>query len=226
MKKILIVAAHPDDEILGCGGTVDRLIKEGHEAYTLILGEGITSRDDKRDINKRKNDLNNLKKCIIKANKIIGIKEVYIHDLPDNRFDTVALLDIIKIIENKIIELKPDIIFTHYENDLNIDHRITYQAVLTATRPYKDQHVKEIYSFEIPSSTEWNFTKTFTPNIFFDISNTIKTKINALKEYKTEIFDYPHPRSLKSIELLSESWAIKTGVGTNIEAFILIRGMK
>jgi LmbE family N-acetylglucosaminyl deacetylase len=122
-KKILIVAAHPDDEVLGCFGTVARLVKEGCEAYTLILGEGKTSRDEQRVVENKKGEIELLNSEIQKANDVIGIKKVFVESFADNRFDSVDLLDIIKVISKVKEEVRPDIIFTHYENDLNIDHQ-------------------------------------------------------------------------------------------------------
>jgi len=220
-KKILIIAAHPDDEVLGCFGTVARLIKEGYEAYTLILGEGKTSRDTE----KLDNELLVLNDEIIKANNKIGIKETIIHNFPDNRFDNIDLLDIVKLITKVKDEIKPDIIFTHYEHDLNIDHKITYQAVITATRPMEDECVKEIYSFEILSSTEWNYPLSFSPDVFFDISNTINDKLDAMKEYKSELCKYPHPRSIEGIKLNARYQGLRVGK-QYIEAFKSIRIIK
>ncbi len=182
-KNILTVASHPDDEILGCAGTIARLTKDKFSAYTLILGEGLTSRDNKRDVVKRKKQIAELKKQAIKANKIIGVKDIFFYNLPDNRFDTIQLVDIVKIIEEIKNQIKPDVIFTHYEKDLNIDHQITYKAVITATRPLMQETVKEIYSFEIPSSTEWSYPLSFSPDIFFNIDNTIDLKLKAMNEY-------------------------------------------
>ncbi|MBS3097428.1 PIG-L family deacetylase [Candidatus Woesearchaeota archaeon] len=210
--KILIIAAHPDDEIIGCGGTAARLAKEGNKIYTLILGEGITSRDKKRYSKNRVREIKELKKQLSRANKIIGVKEVFTYDLPDNRFDTVPLLDIVKIIEEIKNKVKPDIIFTHYEKDLNIDHQIVYRAVLTATRPLPQETVKKIYSFEVLSSTEWNYPLSFSPDVFFDIKNTINLKLRAVKEYKSELKEFPHPRSLKGIKLNAEYWGMKAGL--------------
>jgi LmbE family N-acetylglucosaminyl deacetylase len=224
-NKILIVSAHPDDEVLGCGGTVARLVKEGYQAYTLILGEGITSRDEKRDRAKRETEIQKLKDQAKKANKIIGVEEVFMYDFPDNRFDTVPLLDIVKVIEKIKNDIKPDIIFTHYVKDLNIDHQITYKAVITATRPVVGEPVKEIYSFEVPSSTEWNFPLSFSPDVFFDISETMDIKIKALEEYKTELREYPHPRSLEGIKINAQSWGLKIGV-KYAEVFKCIRVIK
>ncbi len=219
-KKILIVAAHPDDEVLGCFGTVARLIKEGYEAYTLILGEGKTSRDDIDE-----NELKTLKDEIKKANQIIGIKKVFTQNFPDNRFDSVDLLDIVKVIEKVKNEIKPDIIFTHYEKDLNIDHQITYKAVITATRPMKGESVKEIYSFEILSSTEWNYPLSFSPDTYFDISKTIDLKLKAMKEYKSELCSFPHPRSLEGIKINGKYWGMRVGTEM-VEAFKCIRTIK
>lgn len=224
-KKILIVAAHPDDEILGCGGTIKKLVDEGHKAYTLILGEGVTSRDDSRDKRKREKELSELKRQVKESNYFIGVDETFLYDFPDNRFDTVPLLDIVKIIEKIKSKIKPDIIFTHYRYDLNIDHQITYKAVLTATRPQINEPVKEIYSFEVLSSTEWNYPLSFSPDVFFDISNSIAAKIKAMGVYKSELREYPHPRSLEGINLNAKNWGMKVGLDYS-EAFKTVRVLK
>ena len=220
-KTILIIVAHPDDEILGCGGTISKLIKEGYTAYTLILGEGKTS----RDIKNHKIDRITFNKEIQKANYTIGVKKVFIENFPDNRFDSVDLLDIIKVITKVKNKINPDIIFTHYEKDLNIDHQITYKAVITATRPMKNESAKEIYSFEILSSTEWNYPLSFSADTFFDISKTLKIKQKAMKKYKSELCEYPHPRSLKGIKLNALYHGMRVGK-KYIEAFKSIRVIK
>ena len=224
-KVVLIVVAHPDDEVLGCFGTVARLIKEGYEAYTLILGEGKTSRDESRIVENKKDELEILNQEIIEANKIIGIKKVFIETFPDNRFDSVDLLDIIKAISKVKEEINPDIVFTHYEHDLNIDHQITYKAVITATRPMVDECVKEIYSFEILSSTEWNYPLSFSPDTYFDISDTIDLKLDAMKKYDSELCNYPHPRSLEGIELNAKYQGMRVGK-EYVESFKVIRNIK
>lgn len=224
-KKMLIVAAHPDDEILGCGGTAARLVKGGYEAYTMILGEGITSRDETRERKKREEEIAQLKKQIHEANKIIGVKDVFIYDFPDNRFDSVPLLDIVKVIEKIKDKLKPDILFTHYEKDLNIDHQLTYRAVMTAARPLPGETVKEIYSFEVLSATEWNFPLTFSPDCFFNISRTIDIKAKAMEKYISELREYPHPRSLKGLRLNAENWGMRVGMAY-AEAFKTVRILK
>lgn len=224
MKKILIIAAHPDDEVLGCFGTISKLIQEGNEAYSLILGEGKTSRVfNKNEIDNKEFEI--LENEALKANQSIGIKELFREKFPDNRFDDVPLLDIVKSIEKVKNKLKPDIIFTHFHNDLNIDHQITFKAVLTATRPMSNESVKEIYSFEVLSSTEWNFPTLFSPNIFIDIDQNLEQKIKAMSFYKSELCEFPHPRSLEGIKLQAKMQGLKVGL-KNAEAFKLIRAIK
>lgn len=206
MKNILLIAAHPDDEVLGCGGTVARYAREGHNVSVMILGEGITSRYAKRHMANRAKELKILKEQTKKANEFLGVKNVYTHDLPDNRFDTVALLEIVKIIEKQISKVKPEIILTHTGSDLNIDHVITHRAVLTATRPVPGQTVREIYAFEIPSSTEWafqQFDSVFCPNILVDIKSTLNMKIKAMRIYESESRKFPHPRSTENLKALA-----------------------
>jgi len=224
-KKILIIAAHPDDEVLGCFGTVAKMIKKGYKAYTLILGEGKTSRDINNNVINKQNELLELKNEILEANKSIGIKDVFIEKFPDNRFDSVDLLSIVKVVEKVKNEIKPDIIFTHFENDLNIDHQITYKAVITATRPMANESVKEIYSFEILSSTEWKYPLAFNPDIFFDVSETLEDKVKAMSFYKSELREFPHPRSLEGIELNAKYWGMRVGKEA-VEAFKCVRIIK
>ncbi|HKZ56291.1 MAG TPA: PIG-L family deacetylase, partial [Thermodesulfovibrionales bacterium] len=182
-RKILVVAAHPDDEKLGCGGTMAVHSRTGDEVYVLILGEGVTSRDEKRDKEKRGKEINNLRMNIEAANRIVGTRKSFVFDFPDNRFDSVSLLDIIKVVEKVKNEVRPDIIYTHHQGDLNIDHQIAYRAVLTACRPLKGETITDIYSFEVPSSTEWNvgFCSTFVPNYFVDISGSLEIKKKAVR---------------------------------------------
>lgn len=224
-KKILVVAAHPDDEVLGCGGTIARHAKEGAQVYALILGEGITSRFEKRESGLGSNKLKALKNFVAAAAKILKIKKAYTFDLPDNRFDSWELLDIIKLIEKVKDEVRPDAIYTHHRADLNIDHRITFEAVLTACRPLAGETVKKILSFEVPSSTEWSYPCSFQPNMYVDISGTIKTKIAAMKAYKSEIRKWPHPRSEEAIMTLAKKRGCEAGLDL-AESFELVRLIK
>jgi LmbE family N-acetylglucosaminyl deacetylase len=222
-KAILIIAAHPDDEILGCGGTILKLNSE-NTIRTLIMGEGITSRGGE----KSEETVEKLKECALKVQKSLGIEKTYFESLPDNSFDTVSLLKIVKIIEKIIAQFNPDIIFTHHHGDLNIDHRITFDAVLTACRPQPNFKHPDIYSFEIPSSTEWQVLtgeKIFKPNIFIDISDTMDKKLEVLEYYLEEMRDFPHSRSLEGVRIMAQDWGRKVGKHF-VEAFELIRSIR
>ena len=222
MKGILIVAAHPDDEVLGCFGTVAKMIRNGYEAYTLVLSGGKASRS-----NVDRKEIQLLKKEMRKANAEIGIREVFQENFPDNAFDSVPLLDIVKAIETVKDRVAPEVVFTHHVGDLNIDHQLTHRAVLTATRPMKGECVKTIYAMEVPSSTEWNgFSRdtVFVPNVFFDISETLDLKLKAMAHYASELRDYPHPRSLQHIRELAIVNGTKVGL-TCSENFMLLRSI-
>ncbi|MCX6112360.1 MAG: PIG-L family deacetylase, partial [Proteobacteria bacterium] len=214
----------PDDEILGCGATMARHISEGDKVHVHILAEGITSRDQERNKDLREKELSGLKTSAINANKILGIKSVFFHNFPDNRMDGIELLDVIKVIEKIIKETGPDIIYTHYINDLNIDHQVISKAVVTATRPLPGIKIPTILFFEIPSSTEWqtSLLEVFSPNWFVDISGYLELKLRALKAYEGELRSWPHPRSLKGIEYLAKVRGATVGLEAS-EAFMLSR---
>lgn len=227
-QKILVVAAHPDDEVLGCGGTIAKYVKAGNKVYCLFLGKGKASRFKDTPQKGIKKEQTVLEKEAQKAAKILGISEIFFNNFPDQKYDTVPFLNLVKSIEKIKETIKPDIIYTHHCGDLNLDHQITFKAVLTACRPVKGEIVKEIYSFEVPSSTEWGIPKRknyFIPNVFVDVSDTFGKKIEALKAYKSEIRDYPHPRSLKGVEIISRRWGTVANKEL-VEAFELIREMK
>lgn len=223
VPKTLLIVAHPDDEVLGCGGTIAKY-RNSMRTSLVILGEGISSRYAKRQ-EVKESELKELQSCSQRAGKILGIAEYSWLNLPDNRFDTIPLLDIVKKIEHIISKLQPQRIYTHHPNDLNIDHRIVFQAVLTAVRPNADLSVNEIYSFEVPSSTEWSLQipgHTFNPNVFEDISDSIETKLEALRIYKSELRDYPHPRSVEGLRIIAQRWGLIVGKEF-VEPFELIR---
>ena len=207
-NKILIVVAHPDDEVLGCGGTISKL-KATSEIRVIYMTDGVSSRGTKRkiEIKNRKNSAKNLA-------KFLSFPEPKFFNFPDNRMDTVSRLKIIKKIEQQINNFKPYTIITHYAHCLNIDHRITYESVITACRPINKLSVKKILSFEIPSSTEWAFikNKSFEPNYFIDITNHLKNKMKYLNFYKKELRNYPHSRSIKAIRSLASVRGVSCGV--------------
>lgn len=200
-KKILVVAAHPDDEVLGCGGTIKKFTQKGAKVKIVFLSDGETSRNV--TLKKKEKLVILRKKAAHKACSILKTEKPIFLDYPDNQLDKLPLLNYVKDLEKIILSYKPELIFTHSHSDLNIDHKIANNAVITATRPI-NKAVKAILFFETPSSTEWNFTndkKFFKPNVYFDIHSCFKYKINALKQYKSELRKWPHPRSIKAINL-------------------------
>ncbi|MDC0369937.1 PIG-L family deacetylase [Pelagibacteraceae bacterium] len=223
-KTILVVAAHPDDDVLGCGGTLKKLSKKGSDINLIFLSDGVSSR--KMTNKKFLQEISRRKKACERACRILGSNKPIFYDLPDNSLDTVSFLKIVKLIKNHIDKIKPEIIFTHFHNDLNIDHSITNRAVVTACRPLKNNPVKILLFFEVPSSTEWQITgkkeNLFNPNWFEDISLELNSKIKALKAYKSEIRKWPHPRSEKGVKALAQ-WRGATAGFKAAEAFILGR---
>ncbi len=220
--SILVVAAHPDDEVLGCAGTIAKLSRT-EEVHIAILGEGITSRfADRSEVDPTQ--LNAIKRHAEAAAAIVGALTVSFEDLPDNRFDTIPLLEIIKRVERLVATHLPHTVFTHHPGDLNIDHQTTFRAVLTATRPLASTSVRNLYSFEIASSTEWAFQRygAFKPNYFIDVAETLEQKIDALRCYGDEMKDFPHPRSVDALLAIARRWGAVVGVHA-AEAFEVIR---
>lgn len=223
MKKVLVVAAHPDDEALGCGGTMSRLAAEGAEVHVLFLSDGVTARatvaQDALAERRRMGD---------RAAEVMGAwRPVYL-DLPDNRMDGLDLLDIVQAVERSAAGIAPEAVFTHFPGDLNVDHRLCAQAVLTAFRPFPDQPVRSIYGFEVASSTEWAFGaagQNFAPNVFFDISAHLPQKIAALEMYGEEMRPSPHARSIEAVEACARWRGASVGVEA-AEGFSLLRSIR
>jgi LmbE family N-acetylglucosaminyl deacetylase len=222
--NVLVVAAHPDDELLGCGGTAARLAREGHAVYMAILGEGLTSRTAQRaDV--PTSALKSLGSCSQRVADLLGVKELSLHGLPDNRFDTVPLLDVVKIVEGLIERWHPAAIYTHHGGDLNVDHQVVSRAVLTATRPVENHPVRELYMFEIASSTEWAFQQLaplFKPNVFVDIEATLSLKLEGMRLYESEAREFPHPRSAEALRAIAQRWGSVAGLKA-AEAFEAVR---
>ena len=223
MRNVLVAAAHPDDEVLGEGGTIRKLSNQGICCRAVILGEGITSRADSRKEADSK-QLELLKQDARNASKIVGYAPVDFCDLPDNRLDELGLLDVIKRVSHFIEKYQPDTVFTHHHGDLNIDHRIVCEAVLTACRPVGNYTVERIYAFETTSSTEWNYTygEPFIPSVYFDVSETLEAKIKGMECYKSESARYPHPRSPEALRALAAVRGSNVGFD-GAEAFMVLR---
>ena len=227
-NTILVIVAHPDDELLGCGASIAKWTASGILVHVLIMAEGITSRDVIRDKYEKSGELSQLEKLAHQAGKILGVNSVTLLGFPDNRMDSLDRLDVIKAAEKEIERLKPDTVVTHHSGDLNIDHRIINEAVVTACRPQPENTVHRILSFEVPSSTEWQSSTSilaFQPNWFEDVSKTIDKKIEALKIYQSEMREWPHSRSLKNIINLSKYRGSSVGREA-VEAFVLLREIK
>lgn len=223
MKKVLVVAAHPDDELLGVGGTIRKLANQGVECRAVIIGEGITSRADKR-LEADFDELKELQKDARLAAEKVGYKSIDFCELPDNRLDSMDLLDVIKVVTKYLEMYQPDTVFTHHHGDLNIDHRIVCEAVLTACRPVGNYFVERIYSYETASSTEWNYTygEPFNPTVYFDVTDTVEAKIEGMACYRSESAEYPHPRSAKALRALASYRGCNVGVDM-AEAFMALR---
>ena len=231
--KIIVFVAHPDDEVLGMGGTILKYSQKGDFVKVVYLATGITSRrssnfrnsvsyeQNENEVIKMQKEIKNLRNDAKKSWEILKVKECEFYDFPDNEMDSVPLLKIVKVIEKEIREFKPERIFTHHYNDLNVDHRICYQSVLTASRPLNSKHI-DLLTFEVPSSTEWSYPSTFHPNYYSNITKELDKKIKALKCYKNELRTFPHPRSTKYVKNLAEIRGGSSGFKA-AEAFELIR---
>lgn len=224
-KKVWVVCGHPDDEVLGCGGTIAKLVDKGNEVRVLIAAEGETSRQETRNKKDVQNELNSLIDSARKANKILGTEKIDFLNLPDNRLDSIDRLDLIKKLEAIKTEYEPDEVYVHHIGDVNIDHRRLHEAIVTACRPFPGQNASSLLSYEVNSSTEWQTPGSgpmFQPNYFVDISDQLERKIKALQCYNQEIRNWPHARSCKAVEYLARWRGSQIGVKA-AEAFCLLR---
>lgn len=228
-ERILVVAAHPDDEVLGCGGTIAKMRKRGHDVRVIFLAEGITARyvpeqfsdpDVIRRIERRNANA-------LKALAILGVpgNECFVGSRYCCRLDQVPLIDLTKEIEKHIREFRPTMIFTHTTDDTNVDHGVVHRAVLAAARPLHGQSLRALYSFEILSSTEWNPPKPFAPTVFHDITDFIDAKVAALAAYEDEMLPSPHPRSADVMRALATYRGAQAGLKF-VEGFALIRAIE
>lgn len=219
-KKILVIVAHTDDESFGCGGLIKKFSSKKYKIRAISFTNGVSSRNKyfEKDIKNRKNNS-------LKASKILGFKWLKQYNYPDNQLDKISLLEIIKIIEKHKKEFSPNIVITHNFYDLNVDHRIIGEAVLTAFRPEPNSKCEEILTFEIPSATDFRMLKrseNFVPNYFVNIDKFINFKIKAIKTYKGEIKKKPHSRSIEGVRNLSKIRGNQSGVKF-AEAYEIIR---
>lgn len=211
--KILIIAPHPDDEVLGCGGTINKYAQAGDQVFLCLITKAYTPDWSEKFINNRKKE-------IAKANKVLGIKKTFLLDLPTVKLDTLAQKELNHKIGDVVSAVKPDILYLPFGGDLNRDHRLVFEAGLVSARPIGNK-IKKILSYETLSETEWGLNH-FAPTVFQDISKTLKNKLKAMSCYKSELRQYPHPRSLKGITILANKRGLESGLNA-AEAFILIK---
>ena len=217
--NILALVAHPDDEVLGAGGTLARHASQGDDVHVVCLTDGVSARGDDRAAAERR------AKAAAQASSILGARPPKFLGFPDNRLDEVALLDVVRAIEAVISAIKPVTIYTHHAGDLNIDHAICHRAVLTACRPMPQSSVRSIFAMEVASSTEWatpHAATTFVPTRYVDISSTMAVKRRAMDAYAEEMRPFPHPRSIEAITALA-TWRGATAGLTAAEAFVVVR---
>lgn len=223
-KSILVVVAHRDDEILGCGGLMAKLVSENYKVFAISMTNGVSARDkvSKKEILNRHNNS-------LKASKIIGFKwlDKLSGNFADNAMDTEPLIEIVRLIEKAKKTVNPEIVITHYPEDLNIDHQIVSSATLTAFRPKTNQRCKKIISFEVPSSTDFAIYKKnfFKPNFFVDIQKFWNKKKLGLDAYKDEMLKYPNSRSVKGLKNLAHYRGNQVGLNM-AEAFQILRIIK
>ena len=223
MKRVLIIAAHPDDEVLGMGGTIAKLVKEGNVVDVLIVTDGSSSQY--RDSDHLAEIIEAKKKETRNCADVLGIRDIYYGELPDMRLDITPHIRINRVIEDVIDKVQPDSVFTHFWGDVNCDHQNVYKSTLVAVRPVLGQVVRELYCYRVPSSTEWTPNKAdtmFMSNYFVDIQEFTEQKYNAFACYSTELRDYPHPRSVQYLRENDKVVGLRVGMFA-AEEFVLIR---
>lgn len=231
--KILVIVAHPDDEVLGVGGTMLKHVEKGDHVRVVYMATGIAARrssgyknaavykNSKSELQKMRKEIHIIRNDAKKACSILKVNDIRFHEFPDNEMDSLPLLKIVKAIEDEINDINPDRIYTHHYGDLNVDHRTVYNATLTACRPINSS-LKDLICFEVASSTEWNYPPSFRPNYFVNINNQLESKIKAMEAYKNEVRKFPHPRSSENLRMIAGRWGSVSGQ-KSAEAFEIIR---
>lgn len=196
-KRVLVVAAHPDDELLGCGGTIALHTRAHDHVTSVILCEGESLRYGQEGVGQNKD--------IARAARTLGVEDVRTLQFPDQRLDTITLTEIIAPLEKIVREVRPEIVYCQYGGDINVDHQLLFKALLVATRP-TEPFIQTVYAFDTASSTEWAYPRTFIPDTWIDISATLNTKLEAMACYRSELREYPHPRSIEGLRHRAAAW--------------------
>lgn len=201
-RKVLVIAAHPDDEVLGMGGALLKHKAEGDSISIMFMSDGVTGRDFVYDRAARQADIDRRKEMALQAGKLFDARKIDFLDLPNLRLDREYILELTKHIEDQIDCVHPDIVYTHFSNDTNIDHCVTHRASVIAMRPVPGRKISSLRLFEIGSSTEYAlpaFGDSFTPNLFINIADFCEQKMELIRCYDYEMRDFPHPRSEEAI---------------------------
>lgn len=226
MERVLIIAAHPDDEVLGMGGTIAKYAAAGAEVALLIVTDGSSAQYHESDdiaaiIEKKKQET---KECA----RILGISSIYYGGLPDMKLDVTPHVMVNAAIEKVVNEFQPDVVYTHFYGDVNKDHQCVYESTLVACRPVTGQTVKKLFAYSVPSSTEWNIQierSAFMPNWYEDISGIYaEKKYDGFARYETELREYPHPRSIEYLRKADIAEGLRVGIGA-AESFLLLRNI-
>ncbi len=219
--RVVVLGAHPDDEILGAGGTLARHVTDGDEVHAVVVADGASSRaPDEMKLT--------LQKDATRAAETIGFASVRLQSLPDQRLDTVPFIDLTQIIESILNDIQPHVVYTHFPEDVNADHGLVARATWTACRPYARPQLRRFAVFETPSSTEWAWPVNdsgLQPNCFVDITETLDRKIAAMECYQSELREYPHPRSSRALRERAAFWGSRVG-RLAVEPFRILRDLQ
>ncbi len=212
-RRVLVIAAHPDDEVLGCGGVVALHAKRGDLVTTILACEGESHRYQGRDVAMEQHTHN--------AARMLGVNDVRLLGFPDQQLDTVTLTKIVTPLEEAIGELQPTLVYCQWGGDVNRDHHLLFEAALVATRPV-EACIEAVYAFDTASSTEWAYPRRFVPDTWVDISSTLEQKLDAMRCYESELRDYPHPRSVRALEHKARAWGNQCSMDA-AEVFMTVR---
>jgi LmbE family N-acetylglucosaminyl deacetylase len=218
---VVVIGAHPDDEILGAGGTLARHVIGGDEVHALVVADGASSRASDEL-------MHTLEKDAARAAEMIGFSSVELRSLPDQRLDTVPFIELTQLIESVLDHLRPHVVYTHFPGDVNADHGLVARATWTACRPYSRPQLRRFAVFETPSSTEWAWPMNdsdLQPNLFVDITETLDVKVAAMECYQSELRDYPHPRSSRALRERAAYWGSHVG-RLAVEPFRILRDVQ
>jgi len=221
MVKVLVIAPHPDDEVLGCGGTIGKHVSAGDDVYLCIVTKAYSPEWSEHVIKEKKEE-------VLRVSEILGIEKIYFLDLPTVKLDTIPQKELNEAITQLVNEVQPEVIYIPHKGDVNKDHQIVFDTVMIAIRPRPNSVLQKVLAYETLSETEWGFPSAesvFIPNVYVDISETLELKLRAMSQYKSELREFPHPRSLEAISALAQLRGSTVGVKA-AEAFMLVREIR